>query len=291
MATARRYFRPRTEADCGFRIYEETSQLAMTRRFCNSVYGDAAIGVVMAGSFGYRAKNEDATVVPGTVVFGNCKEEFRVTFPAAQGNRRLVVRYGDEYLQQVGEMLGLPSSRFAAVVLPPGKAAAAVFSHMRALVSRHDDIEDAAFELAAAVLRLEDGGSRFPHVSGRDRKKILEAVRHIQRCYAEPCTVESLATISGFSRFHFSRLFKAVTGQSPNQYLINTRLRAAAVRLMDSRTPISTIALDVGFNCVSHFNNHFRDLFECTPRQMRKRLGRHDCDATPEFELIAARHN
>lgn len=255
----------------GYRFYEETSQLSVASRVCDSIYGDAAIGFVLSGSFGYRAQSEEATAVPGTVIFGNSREEFRVAYPAALGNRRLVVRYQDEYLRCVCDELGMRSSRFPAVILPPGKAAAVVFSRMRALVSRRG--EDAAFELAAAVLQLDRGAGRFPPVIARDRNKIIATVHHIENCYAEPCTVEELAAIGGFSRFHFSRVFKAVTGQSPNQYVINTRLRAAAERLVDTTAPISTIAFDVGFNCVSHFNNHFRDLFECTPRQMRRRLG------------------
>jgi AraC-like DNA-binding protein len=66
-------------------------------------------------------------------------------------------------------------------------------------------------------------------------------------------------------------VFSAIVGESPNQYLINTRVRAAADRLTGTTAPIAQIAFDVGFNDISHFYSRFRDAFGCAPRQWRLR--------------------
>ena len=99
--------------------------------------------------------------------------------------------------------------------------------------------------------------------------RIAEVVCYVERHYAEPCSLRCLAGMAGLSRFHFLRLFRAATGVSPHQYIIALRLRAAADRLRSSADPVTSIALDVGFNDLSHFNLLFRRSFGVAPRQWR----------------------
>jgi transcriptional regulator GlxA family with amidase domain len=155
-------------------------------------------------------------------------------------------------------------------VLPPGKAALAFFAKMKALAQGCNDPEETAYALAAAALTINNDGKVYKTISNRSRERILSAVSYIECTFEEPCTVDVLANISSLSRYHFMRLFKVVTGQSVNQYVINTRLRAAVARIAETKAPLSEIALDVGFNEISHFNTCFRRMFDCTPRQMRK---------------------
>lgn len=99
--------------------------------------------------------------------------------------------------------------------------------------------------------------------------RIAEVVRYLDRHYAEPCSLRDLAAMAGLSRFHFLRLFRAATGVSPHQHIIALRLRAAADRLRSTAEPVTLIALDVGFNDLSHFNLLFRRSFGVAPRQWR----------------------
>jgi AraC family transcriptional regulator len=77
--------------------------------------------------------------------------------------------------------------------------------------------------------------------------------------------------MAGLSRFHFLRRFRAITGTSPHQYLIALRLGAAADRLRSSADPVTSIALEVGFNDLSHFHQLFRRSFGLAPRRWRMR--------------------
>ncbi|WP_082055088.1 helix-turn-helix transcriptional regulator [Cupriavidus basilensis] len=79
----------------------------------------------------------------------------------------------------------------------------------------------------------------------------------------------TLAERVGLSRFHFTRAFKTSFGVPPYKYLLNLRIRKASDLLKSSRTPITTIALEVGFSCPSEFARAFKQIMDCTPREYR----------------------
>ncbi len=231
-------------------------------------YRKAAIGVVLAGSFDYRSQAESISAVPGTVIFANSGECLQVRHLGPQKNRRNVAWFSDTLMQELAGELGLDRARFPRIALPPGKAAARLFGLMQRL---GEDDKESALELAATALTVERDCEEDRPVATADRQCVLAVVRHIEQFYFEPCTVDDLAKLCGYRRFHFMRLFRAVTGQSVNQFVIAARLRAAALRLRHSNVPVSEVALDVGFNDLSHFNTSFRAAFGCTPRQIRKK--------------------
>jgi AraC-like DNA-binding protein len=60
-----------------------------------------------------------------------------------------------------------------------------------------------------------------------------------------------------------------VTGVTPHQWLLRARLRDAAQRLASTRTPVTNVALDVGFDDLSNFTRSFRTEFGASPREYR----------------------
>jgi AraC-like DNA-binding protein len=261
--------------DPGFGTYCVREEKSVSTGFyapADYQYGTAGIGFVMSGWFDYRGHAGAATCVPGTLLFANRDEYFSVNHLDASGTRRLVAWYDNAFLEQIAEAYGLDKAEFQAVALPPGKSASNAFAWMRAMAAGSGDAEDAACSLATAALTANEEHHGGQAASPRERQRILSAVRHVGESYCEPCPVDALARISGFSRFRFMRLFKAVTGQSVNQYVINIRLHAAMARLIETKAPIGEIALDVGFNDISYFNNCFRAAFASTPRLLRKRM-------------------
>src|SRR5258708_27957594 len=84
------------------------------------------------------------------------------------------------------------------------------------------------------------------------------------------------AARAGLSPFHFLRSFKAVLGVSPHQFLVRTRLRVAASRLLDEQdVPVTAIALEVGFEDLSNFVRTLHRAAGIPPGAFRK-LGRPD---------------
>lgn len=230
-------------------------------------YGDAAIGFVMSGWFEYASEDQMTLAAPGSVILGNAGEPFTVRHIDTLGNRRLVATFPRHLLEEVANDANV-SPRFDAIALPPSQTATRMFGLIRALSCPGG--QDMLYPLAHAALTARH--ARAPErVSARDRGRVHDAVSHIEDHFGEPCTLQTLADIAGLSRFHFVRMFGAVVGQSPNQYLINTRMRAASDRLLTTKTPIAQIAFEVGFNDISHFYSCFRETFACTPRQWRLR--------------------
>lgn len=103
-----------------------------------------------------------------------------------------------------------------------------------------------------------------------EARRVRDVAAVIDARPAEALSLSDLAGLAGLSRYHFIRAFRAATGETPRQYQIAARLRAAADRLVDTRAPITEIALDVGFNDISHFNATFRRAFGTSPRAWRR---------------------
>jgi AraC-like DNA-binding protein len=230
------------------------------------VYAEAAIGFVASGWFEYESEDRCVLAAPGAIILGNAGEPFNVRHVDAHGNRRLVVTFTPDLIEEIANDVGV-APRFGTIALPPGPAATRMFALMRALEKGGDDT---LYPLAHAALTAERS-SQQERIGARDRRRVQHAVAYIEANFDQPCTLQSLADLAGLSRFHFVRVFGAVVGQSPNQYLINLRMRSAADRLIATKTPIAQIAFDVGFNDISHFYACFRAAFGCTPRQWRLR--------------------
>lgn len=91
--------------------------------------------------------------------------------------------------------------------------------------------------------------------------------RHIARNLDAPLTLDDLASLVGRSRFHFARLFKATTGETPHQYVVRRRVERAR-ELLRAGGGIAEVAAAVGFASQSHLAAHVRRAFGCTPGQL-----------------------
>ncbi len=96
------------------------------------------------------------------------------------------------------------------------------------------------------------------------------AIAFMEENYETPIKLAELARLASMSPNHFCRCFKAVTGTTPFAYLIAYRLSNACYALKNTDHPITSIALDNGFNDVSHFIRLFRETYGMTPKQYRK---------------------
>jgi AraC family transcriptional regulator len=83
-----------------------------------------------------------------------------------------------------------------------------------------------------------------------------------------------LAKVAQFSRWRFSRTFKASFGCSPRQYVNQLRVARAQNLMIISGDRLSQIALESGFKDRSHFSNCFRKIVGERPAAWRARLGR-----------------
>jgi transcriptional regulator GlxA family with amidase domain len=114
------------------------------------------------------------------------------------------------------------------------------------------------------------------HTANSDSKAAQSARLHRVRVFIdehmhEQLEVADLASIAGLSRFHFIRLFRIDTGESPRKYLLRARINRAKQMLMTSELAIGDVALQLGFYDNSHFANSFRRFFGISPSEFVRR--------------------
>ena len=116
-------------------------------------------------------------------------------------------------------------------------------------------VDSAAQMLVAQLLRKYCSFPlALPNQSTRLSVRRLRLVEdYIQAGLASRLTLEDLAASIHMSAYHFARLFKATTGQTPHAYVTRLRIERAQELLRTSTSSISAIAQRVGFSGKSHF--------------------------------------
>jgi DNA-binding response OmpR family regulator len=83
----------------------------------------------------------------------------------------------------------------------------------------------------------------------------------------ENFSIDQLSRDGGYSNMHFYRKIKALSGQTPSQFLRTIRLKRAADLLSKDSDNVAQIAYSVGFSSVSYFTKSFKAQFGMTPGQ------------------------
>jgi len=82
-------------------------------------------------------------------------------------------------------------------------------------------------------------------------------------------SLEMLAQQVGFSPYHFARLFRQATGESPHQFVLRQRIERAKWLLRETDMPLAHVALESGFATQSHLTQVFKRYLNLTPRTYR----------------------
>lgn len=124
-------------------------------------------------------------------------------------------------------------------------------------------IEDTAFLLCEKVSEAKKKDTGDPHVE--------KAKQYMLTHISQPITAEDIAAHAGLSRYHLSRLFRRLTGQTMTEYLTGQRVEAAMQLLASGSLEIRQIAALLCFCDQSHFTQVFRKKTGMTPAQYRRR--------------------
>ncbi|HEY3845371.1 MAG TPA: helix-turn-helix transcriptional regulator [Acidimicrobiales bacterium] len=96
----------------------------------------------------------------------------------------------------------------------------------------------------------------------------------IDREYAKPLDVPSMARAALMSPAHFSRKFRAAYGETPYTYLMTRRIERAKA-LLRAGTSITDACVTVGCTSLGSFSSRFTEIVGMTPSEYRGRDHRH----------------
>jgi AraC family transcriptional regulator len=106
---------------------------------------------------------------------------------------------------------------------------------------------------------------------GLSRRQIKLVKDYIEAHLSENLSLEDLARQLDFSPYHFMRLFRQATGQSPYQFILWRRVERAKTLLQKTELPLAQVALESGFAHQSHLSRVFKQHLGLTPKSFRQK--------------------
>lgn len=118
-----------------------------------------------------------------------------------------------------------------------------------------------------------NGNDKFSNMKNQKHLQYINLFFNVCNYINEHCTenlkLDDIANIAGFSKFHFTRLFKQIMNISCYDYLINRRLMEAEKLLNHPELSIMQVAMKSGFSSLATFNRIFKAKKHCTPTEYK----------------------
>ena len=102
-------------------------------------------------------------------------------------------------------------------------------------------------------------------------RRMLRARDAMDRAYAEPLDVPTLAAVAHVSEAHFIRTFRATFGETPGRYLQRRRVERAMYLLRATEMSVTDVCMEVGFTSLGTFSRTFREIVGESPSRYRTR--------------------
>lgn len=124
------------------------------------------------------------------------------------------------------------------------------------------------------LAQLKQNTERLEGSSALEKQNAIRAaadqIRH--KC-EEAWSLERMAALSGYSNYHFLRLFQQVMGKTPNHYVTECRIAAAKLLLATTALTVTEVAARCGFAQPSYFIRVFRSAEGLSPKMYRNIYG------------------
>src|SRR5687767_8205483 len=101
------------------------------------------------------------------------------------------------------------------------------------------------------------------------QEAVNRALEFVEANLGKPIYLEEVSSKAHISRFHFHRIFKAMTGSTLNDYIIRLRLEKGAKLLLNSELSINDISANCGFLNHESFTRSFSSYFGKPPTEFR----------------------
>ncbi|MGE0352440.1 MAG: GyrI-like domain-containing protein [Gemmatimonadales bacterium] len=105
-------------------------------------------------------------------------------------------------------------------------------------------------------------------------QRINRVIDYLREHAAADPSLDELARIAGLSRFHFHRIFTAVTGETVHAFMVRTRLeRAATLMQAMPRATVTRVAFECGYRSLAEFSRAFKQRYGVSPGRWDRSAG------------------
>ncbi|MCH5350163.1 MAG: AraC family transcriptional regulator [Oscillospiraceae bacterium] len=107
--------------------------------------------------------------------------------------------------------------------------------------------------------------AHIPHI----QRVITYIEEHLKDDRQGVLDISALASVAGYSEYHFLRVFRNTVGLTPADYIRKRRISEIVRRIGDERRPVSDIAFEYGFNSKENFTRAFKKEHNILPTEFR----------------------
>lgn len=111
-----------------------------------------------------------------------------------------------------------------------------------------------------------------PEQAYNEKRGIKRVVEFLREHYNEDYSTEDAAKLANLSTYHFIRVFKAETGKTPYEFLLDIKIEKAREMLKLKNRTITEICFMSGFKNLCHFTTVFKKKTGMTPTDYRRVL-------------------
>lgn len=119
-------------------------------------------------------------------------------------------------------------------------------------------------------LLLEVIGAAQAHTVPPSQTRLEALLHEIRRSPERAYALDDLSRRAGMAPTHFIARFRDLAGLPPRQFLLSCRIQRARHLLLETDTPVTEIAVDLGFCSSQHFANLFKRHTGVTPLACRQ---------------------
>ncbi len=104
------------------------------------------------------------------------------------------------------------------------------------------------------------------------KENIKKAIDYMNENYTGGISNAELSNLINMDKYRFIRSFKAQTGKTPYEYLLNLKVEKARKMLKGGNSSITEISMICGFSSHSHFTSTFKKKTGMSPTEYRESL-------------------
>lgn len=107
-----------------------------------------------------------------------------------------------------------------------------------------------------------------------DTERLSAIYTFVAQYYASPIKLQEVADLVHLTKTSFCRFFLDRSKRTFSDFLLHFRLQKASEQLINTTSPIASIAYECGFRNLAFFNRKFKKKYELTPKQYRRTFTR-----------------